>query len=290
MISSKNECVVIRDVSNLTLQIVFNALWAAMNVDSTRPIAWNNSRHAPWWRFYLHCGIEETSSPGIICIICHRVLRHPSEHGTSSMGKHLLTKPHIAKLNKLTVSEVTKLTGSTVDEIVLAILKRQGSRWITIVCSQRKFIFDIQVDPYWPKWQTTRSKLAAKDFESSEFHQDMWNHYFMLGLVSAHIPWNAISNLKLRWSYKRLCYDQVLPSTTTLSDICRGEHALTVDAIEKQLPSRNTVSLALDGWTSTNKLAITSVITDYMDRNWTLREVQLAFDEIDRLFSSAFES
>jgi len=154
-----------------------------MNVDSKRPIAWNNSRHAPLGRFYLHCGIEETGSPGIICIVCHQVLRHPSEHGTSSMGKHLHAKAHIAELNELTESEVTTLTSSTVDETALAILKRQGSRGITIVCSQREFIFDIQVDPYWPKWQTKCSKLAAKDFGTSEFHQYTWNRYLMLGFV-----------------------------------------------------------------------------------------------------------
>jgi len=64
------------------------------------------------------------------------------------MGKHLLAKAHIAKLNELTESEVTELTSSTVDETALAILKRQGSRRITIVCLQRKIIFDIHVEPY----------------------------------------------------------------------------------------------------------------------------------------------
>jgi hypothetical protein len=68
------------------------------------------------------------------------------------------------------------------------------------------------------------------------------------------------------------------------------EYALTVDAIKKQLPSRNKVSLALDGWTSTNIFAITSVIADYMDRNWALREVQLAFNEVNLLFFSRLES
>jgi hypothetical protein len=43
-----------------------------------------------------------------------------------------------------------------------------------------------------------------------------------------------------------------------------------VDAIEKQLPSTNKVSLALDGWTSTNKVAITLVIAYYVDRNRAL--------------------
>jgi len=119
-----------------------------MTEGSKWPIAWNNSRHALLWRFYLHCGIEETGSPGIICLVCHQVLPHPSEHGTSSMGKHLLAKAHIAKLNELTESEGTELTCSTVDETALAILKRQGSRGITIVSVQRKIGFDTRLNSY----------------------------------------------------------------------------------------------------------------------------------------------
>ena len=78
-----------------------------MNGDSKQHIVWNNSRHAPSWRFNIHCGIEETGCPGIICIVCHQVLHHPSEHGTSSMGEHLLANAHIAKVNELTESDVT---------------------------------------------------------------------------------------------------------------------------------------------------------------------------------------
>jgi len=147
------------------------------------------------------------------------------------MGKHLLAKAHIAKLNELTESEVTELTSLTVDETALAILNRQQSRGITILGSQTEIIFEIQVDLYWPKWQTKHSKLADKDFETSEFHQDTWNRYLMLGFISAHIQWNAISNLELRGSYKALRDDLVLPSAMTLSNICRMEYTLTVDAI-----------------------------------------------------------
>jgi len=289
MISSKNERYFIRDVSDLALQIIFNAWWASMNVCSKRPIAWKNSRHAPSWRFYLHCGIEETSSPGFICIVCHQVLHHPSEHETSLMGKHMLAKAHIAKLDELTESEVTELTSSTVDKPCLAILKRHGSRGITIVSVARNMILDIQLNPYWPKWQTKCSKLADKDIETSELHPDTWNRYLMLGFILAHIPWNAISNLELRRSYKSLHDDLVLPSATNLSIICLREYALTMDAIKKQLPIWNKVNLPLDRLSSTYKLAITSVIADYMDRNWALREVQLAFNEVDRLFGFRFE-
>ena len=116
MIASKNQPVVIRDLSDFTLQLIFDAWWTSMNVDSKQPIVWNNSPHAPSRRFYVHCRIEESISHGIICIVRHQILRHPSEHATNSMGKHLLAKAHIAKSNELTESEVTELTGSTVDE------------------------------------------------------------------------------------------------------------------------------------------------------------------------------
>jgi len=289
MISCKNERVLIRDLRGLMLQIIFDAWWASMNNGSKLPIPLKNPWHTPSWPFYLHCGIEETGSPGIICIICHQVLRHPSEHGTSSMEKHLLAKAHIAKLDQLAEFEVTELTSSTVDETALAILNRQGSRGITIVSSQRNIIFDIQVDRYGPKWQTKRSKLVAKDFETSEFHQDTWDRHLMVGFVSVHIPWIAISNLELQQSYQALRDDLVLPSTTTLRNIGRREYALTVDAIKKQLLSWSNVNFALNGWTPPNKLAITSVFAYYMDRNRALCEAQLAFKKGDRLLDSHFE-
>jgi len=188
-------------------------------------------------------------STGITCIICHQVLRHPSEHGTSSMRKHLQGKALIAKLNELTESEVSELTSSMVDETAVVILKRQGSQGITIVSSQRKYLFHIPLNQYWLKWRTKRSKLGAKNYEISEFHQDTWNHYVMLRFVLACIPGNAISYLELWWSYHEMRSDLVLLLVTTLSNICWRQYAMTVNAIKKQLPSRNQVSLSLDGWT-----------------------------------------
>jgi len=115
-----------------------------MNVGSKHSIDWNNSGHGPSWWFDLRSGIGETGSPGIGCIIiCHQVLRHPSAHGSSPMGKHLLPKVHIARMNKVTQSEVTKLSSSMVDETTLAILKRQASQGITLIRLQRKFILVI---------------------------------------------------------------------------------------------------------------------------------------------------
>jgi hypothetical protein len=112
----------------------------------------------------------------------------------------------------------------------------------------------------------------------------------MLGYISLHTPWDAKSSLELRRSYKALRSELVLLLATTLCNICQREYTLTVDAIKKQLLSRNHTRLALDRWTSTNKLAITSVIDYNMDCNGTLRDVQLAFNVVDCLFFCRFES
>jgi len=141
-ICSKNEHVFIRDLSDLGLQMIFHTQWASLNVALKGSIASNNSTHVPLWQFYLHCKMEETGSPGIICIVCHQVLRQQSEHGTNTMPTHLLGKGHNAKSNELSESEDSELPTTTIDEGALAKLKRPGSWGITIVSSQRKFVFD----------------------------------------------------------------------------------------------------------------------------------------------------
>jgi len=124
------------------------------------------------------------------------------------------------------------------------------------------------------------------DYLSAEFHQDTRNSYLMLGFVLTHNPCNTITDIELQRSFKALRGKLVLPSASTLSNIRQREYSLIVDAIRKQLPSRNKVSVAEEGWALLNKSTITSVIAYCMDRNWAFREVQLAFDEVDSLFFS----
>jgi hypothetical protein len=129
-------------LNDLTFQIIIHAVYIFINRGSKHCIADNTLEYAPSWRFYLYCAIEEPSSPDIQYTTCLQVLRLPSEHGTSSMGKHFLATGHIAKLNKLTDLEVSELTSSMADETACAILKRQGSHRIRSGSSQRKFTLD----------------------------------------------------------------------------------------------------------------------------------------------------
>jgi len=111
----------------------------------------------------------------------------------------------------------------------------------------------------------------------------------MLGFVSAHTPCNTISNLDLWRSYNASWSELELLSASTLSNNRRKEYTVTVDAIEKQLRSRNKVSLAFDAWTSTNKIPIMSVIAHYMHRTCALREIPPAFDEVGSPLFTYFE-
>jgi hypothetical protein len=108
-----------------------------MKIASTHPIASNDSRYVSSCQLYSHYQTEETGRPGIICIVCHPVLRYTLEHGPSSMKKHLLAKAQILKFNELTESEVIALTSSMVKETGSAILKRQRNSVFTIVNSLR---------------------------------------------------------------------------------------------------------------------------------------------------------
>jgi len=143
MIFSNNECARMCNLSNISLQIVFDIWWASIHVASKSPIAWNNSTHAPVWVYYSLCGIEKTGSTGIVGIICHQVLRHPSHNGTSLLHKHFLGKSHIITLHKSVESEVTEINSSTVDLAAMDILRKQGSWIITTVSLQIKIIFHI---------------------------------------------------------------------------------------------------------------------------------------------------
>jgi len=209
-ITSKNEHIRICEVSKLIFQIIFDAWLASINVGLKRPIAWNKSRHASSWQFYLHSGSEETGNPGIIRIICHQLLCHPSEHGTSSMGKHFLDKAQIAKLNKFKESDVAELTSSMVNETALAMLRWQGSWGITIVSSQRKFILDLLV------WSIL-TELTDKTLQPGS--KELWNFW----ISPRHME--LLPHVRICFSsYSMECYIKS-QATTVLSSIMKWRGA-----------------------------------------------------------------
>ena len=121
---------------------------------------------------------------------------------------------------------------------------------------------------------------AKQDLPIVGFDQESWNRYLLLGLLSAPIPLNAISNPEFRRVFSILRSDVQILCVSTLTKLLAREYQMTIVAIKNQIPRGQKVSIALDGWTSQNRLAITSAILYYISNNWTLEEVQIAFEEV----------
>lgn len=151
-------------------------------------------------------------------------------------------------------------------------------------------IFDILVDPYWPKCQTACSNLMAKHFETPRIHQEICNHYLMLGFGLADILWNVVWIIELQHSFRALSSDQVLPSAKNLSNVCQREYALAVDAIKNKLLWRNKLSLATDRLKLKNNLTVMAVIAYCMERDWAMGGVELTLDKVRWRFMSPVAS
>jgi len=67
--------------------------------------------------------------------------------------------------------------------------------------------------------------------------------------------------------------DIKIPSIRILTNLLAREYEIALTAIKEQILARQKISIALDGWTSQNWLAITSVIIYYISRNLTLEKV-----------------
>jgi len=144
---------------------------------------------------------------------------HPSQHGTSSMGKHLLAIAHIAKLNKLTESEVSELTSSTIDETALAILKRQGSQGIRMVSSQRKFIFNSQISPILIHQTDTILQTASKGFSNFQISQRHLKSRCHVRILFGSFAIKCYIKHRVTAVIDALHWEVVLPAARTLLNI-----------------------------------------------------------------------
>lgn len=99
-------------------------------------------------------------------------------------------------------------------------------------------------------------------------------------MLSALVPFNVLSNPEFRRTFLAINPNISIPSVSKIRRLLAVEYENTLQAIKNSIPKNQKVSLALDGWTSSNKLAITSVIMYYIAGDWKLTEVQLAFDEV----------
>ena len=91
--------------------------------------------------------------------------------------------------------------------------------------------------------------------------------------MSDLILFNILTNPELHRILFSLKPDVIIPSVSILCRLLAMEYEKTTNEIQDNIPEGQKVGLALNGWISGNKLAISLVIIYYISKNWELREV-----------------
>ena len=102
----------------------------------------------------------------------------------------------------------------------------------------------------------------------------------MHSFTISHIPLSVISDPYFRRLLLFTRNDLKLPSRSTVQRLLMREYQLAVKAIATLIPMDRKISIAIDAWTSPNKLAILSIIGYFVTSDWRLAEIQLGFEQI----------
>ena len=99
-------------------------------------------------------------------------------------------------------------------------------------------------------------------------------------LLSLQLPFRAVDHLQVRRLIYMLNPDAHIPSPTTIRTQLQKRTQDIEDQLLVDLPPEGKISLALDCWTSPNKLAFMAITGYFIDKNWKYREVVLGFEHI----------
>jgi len=190
-------------------------------------------------------------TPRVMCIMCRKVLAHPSGTGTSSMHDHNRSS---AWLKSRKITGYDGRAGSPVGRAVLTLLQKG-----TKTRNRRRFI-----------------DLAT----SAGFHQHDFEEYFLKAFLATNLAFNCSNNLSFRCVFKDIRPGVEIPSPRTLTQHLKRLGKSTVDDIRTCLPAAGNISLSADTWISLNKLAFLAIVAYWISDRWQMGEVRIWFEEI----------
>ena len=216
-------------------------------------IRWNSElRGTEIWKYFQQCADRTGNSIGtlrVMCIICSKVLAHPSGTGTSSMHDH--SKSLACKKARRFNGFDTR--GSQSSDVLMMLQK--GTK-----TGNRRKIIDLTTPV--------------------GFDQQLFEEYFLKAFLATNLAFNCSNNLAFRRAFKYARPGIEIPSPTTLTRQLKRLGSSTVDDIWMSLPLDTKISLAADTWTSPNKLAFLAVVAYWISDSWQMEEVLLGFEEI----------
>jgi len=220
-----------------------------------KKIRWNSDlRGTEVWKYFQQCAERLGSAIGtlrVMCIMCRKVLAHPSGMGTSLMHDH---NSPTACLKSRKINGYDGRAGSPLGIDVLTLLPK-GTK-----TGNRRRIIDL----------ATPAGFNQHDFEE----------YFLKVFLATNVVFNYSNNLAFRCVLKYIRAGVEIPSPTTLTRHLKRLGKSTVDDIRTCLPAAGTISLAADTWTLSNKLAFLTIVAYWISDSWQMEEVLIEFEEI----------
>jgi hypothetical protein len=245
---------------------------------------WNTKRRraidSAWSHFHeatdVHHGV-----PKLICKYCRTVQNHPDvkKEGTSNMSRHLQStncnksgkrsaeaqntlERHFKKVCKLPADEEGSAKTSSLISDYTVLWEPASTGFVYIIIHLN----------------ILQSRSISSEASSIPvFTQPAFQNALVYFILDANIPFRTLERPSFQ-ALLQMCRPSIqLPGRTHLQKLIADRATAARKQILKQLPSSRKISLALDCWTSPNRLAFLAILGYFITDNWEYKEVLLAF-------------
>jgi len=206
------------------------------------------------WTFFQQCADHLGSAIGmarVMCIMCRKVLAHPTHSGTSSMHDHNWS---FACLKSRISNRYDGRTGSSLGIAVLRLFQK-GTKTGNL-CR----IIDL----------ATQAGFNQHDFEE----------YFLKAFLAMNLAFNCSNNLAFHPVFTYIFPRDEIPTPNTLTKHLKQRGKSTLDDIRTSLPAAANISLAADTRTSPNKHPILAIVAYWISDSSQMEEVLIGFEAI----------
>jgi len=128
--------------------------------------------------------------------------------------------------------------------------------------------------------QTGNRKLIVDSTLPDGYDQAQFDRFFIEAVLATNLPFNTTNNAAFRRVFKYLKRDVLLPSPTTVRVRLQSICSEIEEKIRTEIPANVKISIAVDAWTSPNKIAFLAIIGYWITDDWELKEVLLGFEHI----------
>lgn len=117
-------------------------------------------------------------------------------------------------------------------------------------------------------------------FDTPPYSKETFRNEFLKTFVLLNLPFNVADHCQLKRLF-HMCRQTVdMPSASMIKSDLNSIAEDMRNNILLDLRKVDKVSLALDAWTSPNKLAFLAVVLYYIDSNWKYRHILIGFEQL----------